>query len=1099
MNKIKNALIGLAIGLIGATNAAAQSLTGPFQPWQNPPAFATTTNPNGPGGSFILGVDDDNNIVTPPVEYNLTQQAPELANKDEYTVSPQRDVLFVLEDNTSSPSPSRIWFANLDGAGGVTITHGPFSIQGAGVQRLGGPHYFDVAGEVQKIAIMFFGQPTGFPDFWVQVFDLNTPGLAGQARVNLAQGRDLAPSRFAPSGTHLVIKNGLSDADPDINYTLISLCPSVFGQAGIIQLDPVRITTGGEPEWRVENVSMGTLDVVGQIPAEANAFFASTYDDCTDQVAQPTGACCFTSFGLPTCVDGVTQAACDTVGGTFFQDTTCATACPTPALTIQAAAPASVVATSPITYTLTISSTGGAAATNAAARFRIPAFVEYLSATGNPTFTGTEVTWSLGDLLPGAVETRTVTVGTDCGDIGRFIDVRFGDARVTSDNAPAANASPISTDVVAPATEAVPITIVSTPESGEPMRQGDRAIHTITITNNATTDRSLSVPGGGFMTAGINASFDGPIDAGVGSFETASTTGLRWTGTVPAGTTTQFSFATRLDCVTDNIQAHQLNSGSDIFVRNECFAPVGQVSARAIPIQRPVAARVEVLNPTPGLIGPRREFPSFSGRTEAANTARPGAPLTIMYSLTNTSGGDLPNALIQRVLPADLSIGSPPFAAPVPAGAAYDSATRTISWQGPLADGETVDLRVNLLIAADADCAIDGGFSALSDAGTASTCTNTRGNQTIFIVPEPPAGPQILINNFFRGLESVDVTTFSSTPVFCPITETSVNSAISPSGTVYTGGLPGFYINQRTLDFDVQLDVAGGFGTPAVIGIDPDADAALFGIGSTVVRYRGAGTEQTLVDLTQDGLSISAVGGSPGGVVLVIANGRLFRFDTAAAPAPLTLTDATEIAIPQLDLGLDASFGNLQPTLADVITPDAATPVVLLKSTYLTSDFSAGVNFSALAELDLQTNSLTVFEPVLSARTANLPQGLPPSVNPLLVSFLFSVAIDSDDNGDVWISDGSNGRATRYERGPRLASGFPAPFIAGIAVDTGVVACNPADLAVPLGVLDIDDVLTFLNAFTAGDAAADLAPPIGTLDIEDVTMFLNLFAAGCRP
>lgn len=63
----------------------------------------------------------------------------------------------------------------------------------------------------------------------------------------------------------------------------------------------------------------------------------------------------------------------------------------------------------------------------------------------------------------------------------------------------------------------------------------------------------------------------------------------------------------------------------------------------------------------------------------------------------------------------------------------------------------------------------------------------------------------------------------------------------------------------------------------------------------------------------------------------------------------------------------------------------------------------------------------------------------------------------------------------------------------GPAVSFG---CNAADLAEPFGVLNIDDVLSFLNAFAAGDPAADLVPP-ATLNIDDVLAFLNTFAGGC--
>ena len=69
------------------------------------------------------------------------------------------------------------------------------------------------------------------------------------------------------------------------------------------------------------------------------------------------------------------------------------------------------------------------------------------------------------------------------------------------------------------------------------------------------------------------------------------------------------------------------------------------------------------------------------------------------------------------------------------------------------------------------------------------------------------------------------------------------------------------------------------------------------------------------------------------------------------------------------------------------------------------------------------------------------------------------------------------------------------------AADTGVFAaippCNPADIAEPHGVLDIDDVLSFLGAFAAGEPPADLAIPSGVFDIDDVLSFLTAFSTGC--
>jgi len=54
-----------------------------------------------------------------------------------------------------------------------------------------------------------------------------------------------------------------------------------------------------------------------------------------------------------------------------------------------------------------------------------------------------------------------------------------------------------------------------------------------------------------------------------------------------------------------------------------------------------------------------------------------------------------------------------------------------------------------------------------------------------------------------------------------------------------------------------------------------------------------------------------------------------------------------------------------------------------------------------------------------------------------------------------------------------------------------------ADLSVPFGVLDFNDVIAFLTAFGSMDPAADLALPSGVFDFNDVIAFLTAFGAGC--
>ena len=62
---------------------------------------------------------------------------------------------------------------------------------------------------------------------------------------------------------------------------------------------------------------------------------------------------------------------------------------------------------------------------------------------------------------------------------------------------------------------------------------------------------------------------------------------------------------------------------------------------------------------------------------------------------------------------------------------------------------------------------------------------------------------------------------------------------------------------------------------------------------------------------------------------------------------------------------------------------------------------------------------------------------------------------------------------------------------------TGPTPCNAGDVAEPYGVLDLNDVNTFVGAFVAQDAVADLAAPIGVFDLNDLAAFVSAFNDGC--
>lgn len=57
--------------------------------------------------------------------------------------------------------------------------------------------------------------------------------------------------------------------------------------------------------------------------------------------------------------------------------------------------------------------------------------------------------------------------------------------------------------------------------------------------------------------------------------------------------------------------------------------------------------------------------------------------------------------------------------------------------------------------------------------------------------------------------------------------------------------------------------------------------------------------------------------------------------------------------------------------------------------------------------------------------------------------------------------------------------------------------CGLADVAEPFGLLDLTDITTFVNAFTAQEPLADVAEPFGLYDLADVNTFIATFQAGC--
>ncbi|MEM7755537.1 MAG: GC-type dockerin domain-anchored protein, partial [Planctomycetota bacterium] len=74
----------------------------------------------------------------------------------------------------------------------------------------------------------------------------------------------------------------------------------------------------------------------------------------------------------------------------------------------------------------------------------------------------------------------------------------------------------------------------------------------------------------------------------------------------------------------------------------------------------------------------------------------------------------------------------------------------------------------------------------------------------------------------------------------------------------------------------------------------------------------------------------------------------------------------------------------------------------------------------------------------------------------------------------------------------RIVADDPDP-----ACNDCIVSCNVADLACPIGVVDLTDIDAFIAGFTVGDPISDIAVPFGVTDLADVDAFINGFLNGC--
>jgi len=146
-----------------------------------------------------------------------------------------------------------------------------------------------------------------------------------------------------------------------------------------------------------------------------------------------------------------------------------------PALVVTKKGPAKRYIGRPITYTITVASTGDTAAKGTVLTDTLPAGATFVKASGGGTQSGGTVTWSLGDIAAGAKKTVSVTV---ISNVARTL------TNAASATAVCAKASDDAKTVVA----GIPAILLECVDDPDPIAVGSNVTYTITVTNQGSAD-----------------------------------------------------------------------------------------------------------------------------------------------------------------------------------------------------------------------------------------------------------------------------------------------------------------------------------------------------------------------------------------------------------------------------------------------------------------------------------------------------------------------------------------------------------------------------------------------------------------------------------
>jgi uncharacterized repeat protein (TIGR01451 family) len=655
-----------------------------------------------------------------------------------------------------------------------------------------------------------------------------------------------------------------------------------------------------------------------------------------------------------------------------------------------------------IAYTIDYENTGNRDAADVVVRDTLPAGTSFDSASAGGVYSNLTrtVAWSIGSLAAGASGQVTLTVASGCSG-AQVINSAY---EIASGPGLPLRGPAVQTLLLPASTDPVEISAASVPADGLPLTAGDVVTHTLTLGNPGAEPASqLRVSLG----AGPSMSFDSVLDAGGGHFEMPSTRSWVWRGDVGAGAVVQVVFTTVVDdVIAVSNDATALHDGQPIVVRNACGSEVGRSEGlELLPLQRPIAATLEAID-----LGPVQTLPE--GFSQGGfQVARGGADLLIQVVLSNALDADQPEVFAQVELPAGvIPVGDPPFVAPTDPGAAWDAASQTASWSGPIGGFESRTFTIQARMAADGSCG-----EPLSLSGSSSpSAADVAAQLTIFRIPVLPDPPYLVGLDGFQGLWSyqpgVDV---APQPLLCMTSEIFSGLGQAPNGDIYVAGLPSLRFNPTTLLFEIFGDAFHDeVGTlPTDVAVDPTTSppsaifAASEGGAGRLQRYDPATGQVSPVieDAALSGLQRVSVR-RDGSIVATRSSQQVFVIDPALP--------AYQVLDPEIASSFEAEFGPL-PETYPLLALDADDGVLVTANSAYIDDFGDPnalplqiFNMYSLVKLDPASGDADVQVDLVSAATVRFPEPTPPLpafLDPLLPMDLLNSAMAVDPaSGDVY-------------------------------------------------------------------------------------------------